>query len=68
MTSRVKATITYNHPIIVTKEDMANTEILFKSEGTPGTYIGEQKKDIDTWFSGNQVIVIREQEKAIVRQ
>lgn len=64
MTCRIVAKITYNWPITVTREsETSPTELLFKSEGEPQTFIGEQHYDLDTWFSGTQKIVVTETQK-----
>jgi hypothetical protein len=64
MTCRIQAKITYNWPIVVEKVQGTAVETLFKSAGEPQTYIGEHTYDLDTGFSGNQVIRVTEQQKA----
>lgn len=64
MTCRIVATVTYNYPITITKEIKDGpTEVLFKSEGEPQTFIGEHSYSLDSWFTGSQVIKVTETPK-----
>ena len=66
MTSKIKATVTYNNPvevILVSKEGYYPDRVLFRSpeeEGKPGSYVGEHTKEFEEWFSGDQEIQVRE--------
>lgn len=59
MTSHIKAVVTYNYPITITKDD----KIVFKSEGEPQSYIGEHIYELNESFSGSTVIKVTETPK-----